>query len=206
MTLRTDRNEQTHPILEIVSDLVAQQEADHVERCLGVQTAAGHAEADLALVVRGQQREADRELRAAAGRWGAGRGGQGRRRNMGGFQCNAGGFRCFSFAMGEIQPRNCGATLLWTCPVGSRRCRPLAGHESRQFVDECRHHRVLRSQVLLELHGLVQNRLSVIVGVARAFVSRVAGHLLADDDDRQQDQLQKRLRDPVWTPAWRFRR
>ena len=54
-------------------------------------------------------------------------------------------------------------------------------------------HRVLHGEVILDLHGFVQDGIGVLVGRFRARVSRRGQHVLADDDHRQQDQLEKRL-------------
>ena len=57
-------------------------------------------------------------------------------------------------------------------------------------------HLVLGLQVGLDLGGFVQDRLGVLIGVLGAVVGRCSLHVLADDDHRQQDQLEERLRNP----------
>ena len=48
----------------------------------------------------------------------------------------------------------------------------------------------------LDLDRFMQDGFGIVVGVQSPFVRRLCRHLLADDDDRQQDQLQKRLCNP----------
>src|ERR1035437_479175 len=55
---------------------------------------------------------------------------------------------------------------------------------------------VLDLQVRLDLLGLLQHGRRVVIGRQRTRVSRGGLHVLPDDDDRQQDQLQERLGDP----------
>jgi hypothetical protein len=50
--------------------------------------------------------------------------------------------------------------------------------------------------MFLYFNGFMQHRFGVVVRVNRTLVGRLTRNLLPDDNDRQQDKLQKRLRDP----------
>jgi hypothetical protein len=50
--------------------------------------------------------------------------------------------------------------------------------------------------VLLDLEGSVQYGVGILVGRLRPRISRGALYVLADDDDREQYELEKGLRDP----------
>ena len=56
--------------------------------------------------------------------------------------------------------------------------------------------RVLRLKMLLQLQAFAEDRLGILVGLLGALVRRLSLNVLTDDDDRQQDQLNERLRDP----------
>ena len=55
---------------------------------------------------------------------------------------------------------------------------------------------VLSLHVFLDLEGGVEDRVGVLVGGLRTRVGGSALHVLADDDDAQEDQLQEGLTDP----------
>src|ERR1035437_4493724 len=55
---------------------------------------------------------------------------------------------------------------------------------------------ILRFEVLLDLKRLVQNGLGILVGIVAPSISCRALNFLTYHDDRQQDQLQKGLRNP----------
>src|SRR5262249_48857299 len=55
---------------------------------------------------------------------------------------------------------------------------------------------VLGFHVLLDLEGSVQHGVGILVGRLRPRISRGALYVLADDDDREQNELEKGLRDP----------
>src|SRR5579862_2092103 len=62
--------------------------------------------------------------------------------------------------------------------------------------DQVREHRVLRHQVLLDLQGLVQDRLGVLIGIDRARVGGLGLQVLPHDDDGQEHELEEVRRDP----------
>jgi len=62
-----------------------------------------------------------------------------------------------------------------------------------ELADHAAEHFVLGEQVLLDLHGLVQHGVGVVVGGLGPLVCSGCEHVLADDDDRQEHQLEERL-------------
>lgn len=81
-----------------------------------------------------------------------------------------------------------------------RYCR-WQGHTGRcssfyEFINQALEESILCYEMFLDLDRFVQNRFGVVVGFDRTFVGRLARDFLSDNDDRQQHQLQKGLRDP----------
>ena len=70
------------------------------------------------------------------------------------------------------------------------------------IADHLLEDRVLGDEVLLELHDLVEDRIGIVVGGLGPLVGGRGEHVLADDDHRQEDQLQEGLRDPRDEHHW----
>src|SRR5579864_4539233 len=74
---------------------------------------------------------------------------------------------------------------------------PVVGelHLGAELVGERDQGEVLCVQMLLDLERVVEDGVCVFVGLLSAFVGGGRLDVLADDDDRQEDELQERLGD-----------